>query len=419
VLPDVALPELYRLALALALGLILGVERGSRSTHGGELLRVAGLRTFGLIGLLGGLVALLAPIAGGGVVIAGLLALVAIAGVGYWHAAARTGDLGATSEIAMLVAFALGALAVAGDPGIAAATTVVVAALLRFKEPLHAWLERVSPAELEAALQLLIIGVVALPLLPDRALGPWDALNPRVIGWLVALIASLSFVGYAAVKSLGAGRGLLLTSLLGGLASSTAVALSFARLARGGAALRDWLAAGITTAAATMSVRLAVEIGVVRAELLPALAAPLVVLAAGPALGAALFAARAGAPPGSLLELQSPLALGVALRWAVALAALFLIAAGAGALFGERGVLFVAAASGLIDVDAISLSLAQMAGASIGMETAARGVALAAITNTLAKAALVASVGGGSIGIRVGGVLFLSALAAALAAYLT
>lgn len=410
-LPEIA-PELYRLALALALGLILGAERGAHL--GGERgsVRVAGLRTFGLIGLLGGLSALLAQLLGAVLAVALLLGVIAIAAVGYAQLGSRTGDLGATTEIAMLVAFALGALAVVGNPGVAAAVAVVVAALLRFKEPLHAWLARVTPAEIEAAIQLLIIAVVALPLLPDRALGPWQALNPREIGWMVALIAGISFLGYAAVKALGPRRGLLLTAVLGGLTSSTAVTLSFGRLARDGAALRGWFAAGICAAAATMPVRLALVLGVVRPELLPRLFAPLCTLAAVPLLGSALFSLRAGSASAAQLELRNPLALGTALRWGGALAALLLISAAAGELFGDRGILAVAAASGLVDVDAISLSLVGMLGRRISLDLAASGIALAAISNTLAKALLAGFVGGRALGMRVGAVLGLTALAA-------
>src|SRR5690554_864308 len=182
------------------------------------------------------------------------------------------GDLGATTEVAALLAFLLGALAVHGLYLEAATAAVVTAVLLGSKERLHALLRNLSRLELNASLQLLVIVLVVLPLLPNQSMGPWDSINPQVIGWLVILIAGISFAGYFAVRLLGDRVGLVLTALLGGLASSTALTLAFSRMARVDSSRSALLGAGIALACGTMAVRLLIEVAVVnRALVMPLL----------------------------------------------------------------------------------------------------------------------------------------------------
>jgi len=405
-----------RLGVALVLGLVVGAERGWQARAREEGRRVVGLRTFGLVGLLGGVAAVLSDAAGS----AGVLA-VAFGGVvlfvtaAYAVSAPRTGDYGATTELAVVLTFALGALAAKGFALEATAAAVVVAALLSAKTTLHRWLGAVEQRELHASLQLLLIAAVLLPLLPDEGLGPWGALNPRTLGLFVLLIAGISFVGYLAVRLLGERRGLLFTALFGGLTSSTAVTLAFARMARRNAAPGVWLAAGIGVAAATMAPRLLVEVAAVNAALVPALLLPVVALTLVP-LGIAAVLARSHRPRGDRssepLRLRNPLELGPALAYAALLAALFLGAHAARATWGDSGIYALAALSGLADVDAVSLSLARMAAGDLSEAVAVRGVVLAALSNTAVKAILAAAVGGWALG-RWSTLVFLPTLAAA------
>jgi uncharacterized membrane protein (DUF4010 family) len=207
------LPEtIITLALALAAGLIVGGERGWQERTGPEGSRVAGIRTFGLIGLLGGLWELVT----GGNAIAfgcGFLALGVIMGIAHYAEARADRDYGITTIIATLVTFVLGGLAVRGERSVAMAAAAVVAVLLNLKPALHQWLKRIEPKELHAALQLLLISLVILPILPDRGYGPWEALNPHELWMLVVLIAGLSFAAYVAVKVAGPEHGALLTGL--------------------------------------------------------------------------------------------------------------------------------------------------------------------------------------------------------------
>ena len=213
---------LHRLAIALGLGLIVGLERAwkTQAEHGG--LRPAGVRTFGLAGVLGGALAI--PGLPGSLpwLTAGLLVLGVLTVRAYAVNARQTGDLGLTTELALLTTYGLGAAAVSGYPVEAVAVAVLVALLLGLKPEFHHLVEGLERHELLATLKLLLIAAVLVPLLPARDMGPWQAVNPRSIGLLVLLIAGLSYVGYFAVRVLGSRLGLLLTALLGGLSSSTA-----------------------------------------------------------------------------------------------------------------------------------------------------------------------------------------------------
>jgi len=408
-----------RLGVALVLGLVVGAERGWQARAREEGRRVVGLRTFGLVGLLGGVATVLAEAASSPAVLAvafgGVVVFVTAA---YAVSAPRTGDYGATTELAVALTFALGALAASGLALEATAAAVVTTALLSAKTTLHRWLGAVEQRELHASLQLLLIAAVGLPLLPDEDLGPWAALNPRTLGLFVLLIAGISFVGYLAVRLLGERRGLLFTALFGGLTSSTAVTLAFARMARQNGAPGVWLAAGIGVATATMAPRLLVEVAAVNAGLVPALLPPVAALTVVP-LGIAVALARSGAPEGhgsaEPLRLRNPLELGPALAYAALLGALFLGAHAARAAWGDSGIYALAVLSGLADVDAVSLSLARMAAGDLSDAVAVRGVVLAALSNTAVKAVLAAAIGGWILA-RWSALLFLPTLAAALAA---
>ncbi|RME32548.1 MAG: DUF4010 domain-containing protein [Gammaproteobacteria bacterium] len=246
------LTMLGRLALATALGLLIGLERGWSQRAAREGARLAGLRTFALVGLLGALAGE-AGTAGAAwfpaLVFLGLTALVI---AGHLVEARQTEDYGLTTEIALLVTYVLGLSVSQGHLLTASSVAVVVTILLGMKPQLHRWLQRLEPVEIHALMQLALISVVLLPVLPDRGFGPWEALNPYRIWLMVVLISAISFAGYFATRIAGPRRGLMLTALGGGLASSTAVTLNYARLGREQQALQGLLAAGVLAASTTM-----------------------------------------------------------------------------------------------------------------------------------------------------------------------
>jgi len=389
-------PLLYRLAIALGIGLIVGLERGwtARDKNSGE--RFAGIRTFSVAGLLGGVLAAAVPLGGGfPLLAAGVLAVGALIVAGYLGTARETRQYGMTTELALLAVFGLGALAVLGAPLEAAAAAAVMALLLGFKTEVHLIVEKLERQELLATLQLVAIAIVLLPLLPDRGLGPWGAINPRVIGLLVLLIAGVSYIGYFAVRVLGARLGLLLTALLGGVSSSTAVAVAFARRARTETANRVLLGAGIALAAAAMAPRVAIEIAAVNRSILAELWPTLAAVAVVPALGAIAVTLRAPRGTEAKVELNNPLQLKAALVFGALLSTLFIVAEGLQRTLGTSGVYAMATIAGLFDVDAVSIAMAESAARTTLPEAAAaRGIALAVLVNTASKAALAASLGG-------------------------
>ena len=192
----IASETILQLAIALAVGLLIGLERGWHERTAEEGMRVAGVRTFALIGLLGGFTGLLAAETQLAVIGYGFVALAAVVVAGHVAAARRKVDVGITSLVAALLTFALGTAATQGYVTEAAMAAVVTALLLGYKSLLHRWVSALEPEELRAALKLLAVSVIVLPLLPDRGFGPWQALNPFEIWWMVVLIAGISFCGY-------------------------------------------------------------------------------------------------------------------------------------------------------------------------------------------------------------------------------
>ncbi|MBK8162785.1 MAG: MgtC/SapB family protein [Gammaproteobacteria bacterium] len=407
-----------QLVVSLAIGLLIGLERGWQERAAPEGSRIAGLRTFGLIGFLGGLWAVLAEQLGAlllGFAFAVLAALMILA---HREDVRRNRDLGITTVVAALVTFALGALAVLGQAGVAAAGAVLTMTLLSLKPVLHHWLRRMESRDLTAVIKLLLISVVVLPALPDQGYGPWQALNPYRIWWMVILIAALSFAGYIAIKWAGARRGLLLTGLLGGMVSSTLTTLTFARLARE-QRVDDIFAAGIVLAAAVMFPRMLVEVAVINAALLPALALPLGLMTCTTAAGAWwLVRRRSGGQPEPALELGNPMELLPALKFGGLLALVMLLTHGMHEWLGQEGLYAAAAVSGLTDVDAITLSLAQMAHGAVAEYAAARGIVIAALVNTAFKGALAVAIAGKEMAQRVLPVFGLTVAAGALGIYL-
>ncbi len=386
-----------RLAIALAIGLIVGAQRGWQERERAEGQRVAGIRTFGLLGLLGGVAALLGRELGGLVPAASLLAVAAFLAIGYWHRSQAARDVSATTETAAVLTMMLGALAVAGHPAIASAAAVVTALLLQMKPVLHGWLRRTEPEELFAALQLLLVSVVVLPFLPDRGFGPGGALNPYRLWWMVVLVCALTFAGHVAMRWFGAARGVLAVGLFGGLASSTAVTLSLARQARAHPELGGAFAAGIVLAFIVMLARIVLVAVAVAPSLATALVAPLGAAAlVGAIAGAWLLRHRADAAAPERVS-GKPIDLLMALQFAVALAVVLALAELARERLGDAGFSALAVLAGLTDVDAITLSAAELVHRGLDVAAGTRAVLLAAATNTIVKAGIAVVIAGGAL----------------------
>ena len=379
-----------RLGVALALGLLIGIERGWHGRGMAEGQRVAGVRTFGLISLLGAIWALMAEELGEVMLALAFVAFAALVVAAHIMEARSNRDYGITTAVAALLTFALGAIAALGHLSIAAASAVVAATLLGLKPLLHHWVEQMAQRELYAIFQMLLISVVLLPVLPDQGYGPWQALNPYEIWWLVVLIAGISFVGYFAVRIAGSRRGIVLTSLFGGLASSTAVTLSLARLGKQNLTAQSLLAAGVILAAGTMFPRMLLEVSVVNRALLPSLSTPLIGMMVTSYLAVPLLLISSGRE-GQVraVAIKNPFELLPALKFGLLLVVVMLAVQGFQQWFGDSGLFAVAAISGITDVDAITLSVARLARGELAGTVAVQAIVIAACVNTLIKGLIV------------------------------
>jgi uncharacterized membrane protein (DUF4010 family) len=406
---------LLRLGIALAAGLLVGVERGWSGRASATGTRVAGVRTFGLIGLLGGISSLIGQHTGD--VVFGILfaAFAVVIVVARGRAARITGDYGATTIVAALVTFALGAVAMEGEIQVAAAGAVVVSLLLGVKSTVHHWVERIEYDDLLAVLKLLVMSVVLLPVLPDRGYGPYQALNPYELWLMVVLVAGVSLVGYVLMKAAKARQGLLAASMAAGLVSSTAVAVSYARLAKTAPGHDRLFAGAIVLASGIMFPRMLVVATAVNSAVIRPLALPLGLGAAAALGGAALLWRRPRtAAPEPEFTLKNPFEFGLALKFGLLLAVVMVASHALQAWLGNVGVFALSLLSGVADVDAITLTLSRAAGETVTQHVAAVGITIAAMTNTVVKAGIAWSIGGASIGRPAAAVLAAAVAAAAL-----
>lgn len=401
----------YYLIVSLAIGLLIGIERGWKQRDAEEGTRAAGLRTYGLIGLLGGVMALLSKEFGAILLGISFFAVtLMLTAVYYTKRLENNSDAGITSLVAALVTFALGATAALGEIIIASGIAVISALLLSQKPQLHGWLHALKENEIKAGIKLLIISVVLLPILPNRGYGPWDAFNPYLTWWMVVLISGISFFGYFAVKISGTNRGIIYTGFFGGLASSTALTLHFSRMAGRNQDLAPALAIGTLIACGTVFPRLLLVVSILNINLLPLLLLPAFIMALIIYLPFLWYWKYLHNKINSESPLKNPLELKSALIFGIFLSVILLLGKALQEYFGNRGILILAGASGIADVDAITLSLAIMSADSLNVKTAAMGIILAASVNNLVKAGMALASGGRNIGLRVGLPLSISAI---------
>jgi uncharacterized membrane protein (DUF4010 family) len=387
-------PELLVLArdfgTAILLGALIGIEREKRKdAEGDPVHHFAGLRTFMLLALFGAAAGFLAKdLSSPWIVAASLVIVGAIIVAGYLATSATSENgKGLTTEVAAIVVFLLGAMVMLGYQALAIGLAVVTAAVLAYKQPLHSFVDKLGWDDVYAGVRLLIATFIALPLLPDAPIDPWGALNPYKLWLLVILISSLSLVGYVATRLLGSGRGALLTGLTGGLVSSTAVTLSFAKEAREQPKNAPAFASGILIAWLVMFLRVLVLVAVVNRALLMPLLMPFLVMAAATAGVAAFLHFRngvAGKPSKSDLNVKNPFSLTSAAKFAALFAVVLLAVKIVQEYFPADGLYAVAALAGLTDVDAITLSMAEFA-KSGDIRVAAIAIVIAALSNTIVK----------------------------------
>lgn len=406
------------LAIALGIGLLIGSERGWSAREEVPGSRVAGLRTFGLLGLSGGLAAVLAQHGVGliGIVIGAGAATAMV--VGYARDTVHNHNVSATTTVASILTIGLGALAAAGFPVLAAGAAALMVILLAFRDELHRWIADLSQADIKGILRFGLIALVALPLLPDRSYGPYAAWNPHAIWLVIVFVSGLSLGGYFAVRRLGATRGTLVLAAVGATVSSTAVTAALARQLREPDSPTAVLAAGISIASAVMFVRTLV----LTAMLVP-FALPTLAMVIGPgaivASGFGLWAARRSDT--ATIPIQSPLSNPFDLRPAFAMAAIValmsLATRWATHHYGDSGIAVVLAITGAMDVDSAIITMRGLPRAALDARAAGLILALPILLNTLLKAGITVTLGGWRHGSRAAFPLLGSVAAALLALF--
>ena len=389
--PDLAL----RFAVALGIGLLLGIEREHARDESEQTF--GGVRTFALITLFGAVAAFLQDELGREWLALAIFVAVAALIVVSYAVTAAAGSVGMTTEVTALLAFVLGGLCGWGELGVASAAAVASLLLLALKDSLHRLAERLEAADVYATVKFALISVIVLPLLPDETFGPapFDAINPYKIWLMVVLIAGLNFVGYLLVKVLGSEHGIGLTGVLGGLVSSTAVTLSFSQRSRQEPAHSHAFALAIVIAWTIMFVRVVVMTGLVAPVLASSLGVAMgVMIAVGLAICFVLWRRSRSQASGSVATGANPFELGEAVKFGLLFGFVTVAAKAAQVYLGEAGLYLAGAVAGLTDVDAIALSMANLAASSPeSTSVAARTVVIAVLSNTFAKTAMAVTIG--------------------------
>ncbi|MDO9273278.1 MAG: MgtC/SapB family protein [Rugosibacter sp.] len=395
--PDFAMLQAF--ATSLGIGLLIGLERERQPDI------KAGVRTFALVCLLGCLAALLTQTTGNSwILAAGFISVAAMMITAHATDPLENGDPGTTSIVALLVCYALGAIVWYGHTSLAVMLGIITTVLLYFKHQLHDMTQRLTPTDILSILQFGVLSLVILPLLPNQNFGPYLALNPYHIWWMVVLISGVSLAGYTALRLVGTRHGALLMGIFGGLVSSTATTMIFSRHARQKTALVP--VAGVIVLLASLVVM--VRIGFVASLIAPSLIAPLArVLGSGLLLG--LLATlwwiwqqhRNSSEVLPMPEINNPTEIKTALTFGALYALILVLSAWLKDIAGNQGLYLLALISGLTDVDAITLSALRLFGAAqLSTDQTVTTITLALLSNLVFKSGLIVVLGGSALARR-------------------
>jgi len=388
-----ALPDgLDRILVALLIGFLIGVDR-ERAEMRKHRRVFAGVRTFPLIALIGAVSIELIDVAGPLLPLVSFAAVGTVALISYLRSSAQ-GDIGATTEIAALVTFLLGALAATGRLIVAGALGIAVATLLVFKPRLERFSRALSEAEIAAVIELALIAGIVLPLIPDRGYGPWGVWNPFNIWLVVVLVSAVSFAGFVAMRVYGQQRGLPLAGLIGGMVSSTAVTAAMAARSRESSGAASGAATATTLASTVMCARVAAFAAAFGPGMLPRLAPVVAAMAITGGAAAWALGRHAGAERGAgKPALSNPFSLFQALSFGLLYAVILLIVRATREYLGTAAMYVAAGVSGVVDVDAVTIALARGGPGDDAWRTAAAAVSIAMIVNTVFKIVLAGVMG--------------------------
>ncbi len=393
----------FRFGVALFIGILVGLQREFASDQVADRARemFAGVRTFAMMSLAGCTAAFVADLLEEPwAFILLVLPLGALITAAYYITASR-GDVGMTTETAAVVTILAGALCYWDQLALAVAIGVITTALLSFKLELHGFAARLTREDTVATLKFAIITAIILPVLPNESFWPppFDVLNPYKIWLMVVLISGISFLGYVLIKLVGSRQGIGLTGFLGGLVSSTAVTLSFSQRSQTEGRLARPFALAIIIAWTVMFIRVLIEVLVTNVPLLWVVWLPITAAGlAGLAYGAYLFFGPKSEEDTGDVSVSNPFELGPAITFGLLYGLILLAARAAQLYFGDTGVYVSSILSGLADVDAITLSMAELSNTgNIELPIASRAIVLAAMSNTLVKGGIVVASGAAAL----------------------
>jgi uncharacterized membrane protein (DUF4010 family) len=412
-------PEIFlRFGAAIAIGFMVGLQR--EFAMGGKNREiVAGERTFSLMGLVGALAAMAADELDSPLAFFGIFLLLGIFSAVAYFIDAWRGHVGLTTEVAIVITVLIGALCYWGYLALAVAIGIATTTLLSLKLETDRFMRSLTRQDIFAALQFAVISAIVLPVLPNQSFfpPPFDVLNPFKIWLMVVFISGISFLGYVAIKVVGPEQGIGLTGFLGGLVSSTAVTLSFSERSSREPNLSKPFALAIMIAWSVMFSRVLIEVGVLNRALLRVVWVP---LAAAGIVGLLyigyLYLSQRAAEKGDV-EFSNPFDLGSAIKFGLLYGVVLLVSRAAQMYFGDTGILFSSLISGVADVDAITLSMAELSSTGVvEIETASQAIVVAAMSNTLVKGGI--ALMGGSPGLRkalLPGILLMSSVGIGIA----
>lgn len=398
---------LQQIGVAVVLAFLIGLEREQKGQKDARD-HFGGVRTFSLIGVLGAVSQILYK---DWIVVSAFVSFGVVATIlaSYWMSFRKGVGLGMTSEVAALLVFVLGFLSGMENYVLATGLALITLALLHFKEPLHNLAKRLKDPDVVATIKFILIAFIILPLLPNESYGPYGFFNPYTVWLMVVLISGISYLSYIGIKFLGARRGIGLTGFLAGFISSTALVLSFSGQSKSNKGVVNPYVVAVVIASSAMFFRVLVEVAVVAPGLLSHLIWPMGAMGATGLIGAGYFWWRGGGERAGLDKemkaMDSPFQLVPALQFGGFFVAVLFISSLAKDFFGNSGIYVTSVVSGLMDVDAITVSMSNLfVEGEIASGTAVTAISLAAMTNTVVKGGIFMALGARPVALRIVGV---------------
>ncbi|MBT4917797.1 MgtC/SapB family protein [Candidatus Peregrinibacteria bacterium] len=408
---------LQQVGIAVVLSSLIGLEREQKYQKY-DYVGFGGLRTFALIGLFGVVSQILgeyspvyfATMAAGffGMLIAS-----------YIMVAKNNKRLGATSEIASILVYLIGVLSGMEQYVLATSVALLVMTALHFKETLHKWASHLKNREIVSTIQFAVIAFVVLPLLPNEVYGPYGFFNPYIVWLMVVFISGISFASYIAIKLFGSRKGIGITGFLAGLISSTALTLSFSSESKKDRKTINPYVVAVLVASSAMFFRIIAEVAVLNRDLLGDLIVPIGLMGATGLLGSAFFWFQKEKPSSAVAKkatiVDSPFSLKPALQFGAFFALILFLTKYAEATMGDNGLYLTSLVSGIMDVDAITVSVANLAKNGLSNSSAVIAITIAALTNTFVKGGMFLMLGNKRVAVRIISVFALVFLVGVLA----